>query len=104
MAAPAAVRWSGAAAASPATPCFRCGRSRSGSAAPFMASCAAKPKNKTRPYIVMEYFPGHSLHHYVVQSGPFSLAEFLSVAMQIAKGMFAVHQQHIIHRDLKPEN
>jgi serine/threonine protein kinase len=61
-------------------------------------------KNKTRPYIVMEYFPGHSLHHYVVQSGPFSLAEFLSVAMQIAKGMFAVHQQHIIHRDLKPEN
>ena len=64
----------------------------------------ADPKNKLRPYIVMDYFPGGNLATFVEQRGTLSPAWLVEIARQVAQGMQAAHQQNILHRDLKPDN
>ena len=62
---------------------------------------------QTRPYIVMDYFPGVSLQAHLEQLGPkaaLSLEDFLPIARQIAEAMLAAHGQDMLHRDLKPDN
>ncbi len=70
----------------------------------------------SRPYIVMDYFPGVTLETYVQQRGTMSEEELILVATQIAEGMLKVHQaptskyeqtenqEVVLHRDLKPAN
>jgi F-box protein 11 len=60
--------------------------------------------HKTRPYLVMDYFPGASLQEFVEQRGPLNLEQLLAVAMQVAEGMKVAHAQGVLHRDLKPAN
>jgi len=57
-----------------------------------------------RPYIVMDYFPGGSLQNFLQERGAIAADEIISVARQIAQGMWAAHQSSILHRDLKPDN
>jgi tRNA A-37 threonylcarbamoyl transferase component Bud32 len=62
---------------------------------------------RSRPYIVMDYFPGASLQDYLDQmKTPLGLAlpDFLAIAVPVAKGMRAVHARGVFHRDLKPDN
>jgi tRNA A-37 threonylcarbamoyl transferase component Bud32 len=58
----------------------------------------------TRPYIVMDYFPGSSMENFVQQRGTIAPDDLIVVANQIAQAMQAAHQQNILHRDLKPDN
>jgi serine/threonine protein kinase len=58
----------------------------------------------SRPYIVMEYFPGLSLSAHVQQHGQLPPSDLLAVARLIAAGMREVHRRRILHRDLKPDN
>lgn len=53
-------------------------------------------------FIVMEYVEGETLRHRLRQ--PFSMPEFLSVAVQCVEALVAAHERGIAHRDLKPEN
>jgi serine/threonine protein kinase/Flp pilus assembly protein TadD len=53
------------------------------------------------PYISLEYIEGESLADACLHS---SLSEKISLARQIAEGVYAAHQKGIIHRDLKPQN
>lgn len=55
-------------------------------------------------YLVMELMPGRSLRSVLAEHRTLEVNEALSIALQIAQGMSAVHQKNIIHRDLKPEN
>jgi formylglycine-generating enzyme required for sulfatase activity/tRNA A-37 threonylcarbamoyl transferase component Bud32 len=64
----------------------------------------ADPTTSSRPYIVMEYFPGESLEGYLQKHEPLTVAELLLLARQIAQGMTVVHAANILHRDLKPDN
>jgi serine/threonine protein kinase/HEAT repeat protein len=64
----------------------------------------ADPANKTRPYIMMEYFPGVSLEAYVEQSGPLPVPDALAVAARVAEALEAAHGKGILHRDIKPSN
>jgi serine/threonine protein kinase len=64
----------------------------------------ADPLKQSRPYIVMDYFPGGSLQNFVQVRGAISADEIISVARQIAQGMLAAHQSIILHRELKPDN
>ena len=57
-----------------------------------------------RPYIVMEYFSGPSLEKFIQDSGTITPEEMILVALQVAEGMHAAHQNNIFHRDLKPDN
>ena len=54
-------------------------------------------------FIVMELLEGRNLKD-VIQSGPLSQEQIVSMGVQIAEGLQAAHDRGIIHRDIKPAN
>lgn len=55
-------------------------------------------------YIVMEFVEGITLKKYIEHKGKLEIKEALGIAIQIAQGLLAAHDNHIIHRDIKPQN
>lgn len=55
-------------------------------------------------YIVMEYIEGITLKRYIERKGKLGVKESVSIAIQVAQGIEAAHNNHIIHRDIKPQN
>ncbi len=55
-------------------------------------------------YIVMELVEGITLKEYIKNKGRLSVREATSIALQIAAGLEAAHNNGIIHRDVKPQN
>jgi serine/threonine protein kinase/tetratricopeptide (TPR) repeat protein len=56
-----------------------------------------------RLYIVMDYYEGETLKKKIERS-PLQLQETLDIALQIARGLEAAHENNEIHRDIKPAN
>lgn len=56
-----------------------------------------------RPFIVMEYIEGPTLHQMIV-SAPLAIDTAMRFAVQIADAVEEAHRCGIIHRDLKPSN
>jgi tetratricopeptide (TPR) repeat protein len=56
-----------------------------------------------RPYIVMEFVAGQSLHA-MLQWRPLKPTRVVEIATQIADGLAVAHAAGILHRDLKPQN
>ena len=57
-----------------------------------------------RPYLVMEYLHGHTLHYEVTQRGALPPLEAISYVIHALQGISAVHELGVMHRDLKPAN
>ncbi|MCR5250997.1 MAG: Stk1 family PASTA domain-containing Ser/Thr kinase [Lachnospiraceae bacterium] len=55
-------------------------------------------------YIVMELVEGITLKKYIERKARLSVREAVSIAIQVAQGIEAAHNNHIIHRDIKPQN
>lgn len=55
-------------------------------------------------YIVMELIEGITLKKYIEKKGNIPVKEAVSIAIQVAQGIEAAHNNHIIHRDIKPQN
>lgn len=55
-------------------------------------------------YIVMELIEGITLKSYIAKKGKLEVKESIGIAIQVAQGIAAAHEQHIIHRDIKPQN
>ena len=55
-------------------------------------------------YIIMELIQGITLKKYIERKKKLEIRESIEVAMQVARGIEAAHQQQIIHRDIKPQN
>lgn len=55
-------------------------------------------------YIVMELVEGITLKSFIERKGKLNMREAIGIAVQIAQGMQAAHENHIIHRDIKPQN
>lgn len=56
-----------------------------------------------RSYLVMELLSGRTLSSEVAK-GPLELTRALQIAIQVTRGLQAVHDKGIVHRDLKPDN
>ncbi|WP_312425783.1 Stk1 family PASTA domain-containing Ser/Thr kinase [Lacrimispora sp.] len=55
-------------------------------------------------YIVMELIEGITLKNYINKKGCLDVKEAIGVAISVAQGIAAAHEQGIIHRDIKPQN
>ena len=55
-------------------------------------------------YIVMELVDGITLKKYIEKKQMLSVKESVSIAIQVAMGLEAAHNNGIIHRDIKPQN
>ena len=55
-------------------------------------------------YIVMELVEGITLKKYSEKKVRLTTKEAISIAIQVAMGIEAAHNNHIIHRDIKPQN
>lgn len=55
-------------------------------------------------FIVMELVEGITLKSYIMKKGHLDVKESIGIAIQVAQGIEAAHEQHIIHRDIKPQN
>ena len=56
------------------------------------------------PYAVFEYLEGQTLRQILDERERLSVAESLTVLIQVSSAMQAAHAMKIVHRDLKPEN
>jgi TolB-like protein/Flp pilus assembly protein TadD len=54
-------------------------------------------------FIVMPFYEGETLDQ-VIARGPLPFDRAIGIAMQIARGLAAAHEELIIHRDIKPQN
>jgi len=55
-------------------------------------------------YFIMEYVEGYTVHEHLVKEGPYSEADALAIAIQVAKALNHAHKAGLIHRDVKPKN
>ena len=55
-------------------------------------------------YIVMELVEGITLKSYIAKKGALGTKEAIGIALQMAQGIEAAHENGIIHRDIKPQN
>jgi serine/threonine protein kinase len=56
------------------------------------------------PYLVMEYFEGRSLKHYVTHFRELDYGQKTRILRQVADALAAIHARGITHRDIKPHN
>ena len=55
-------------------------------------------------FLAIEYVAGGTLGQLAARTGPLPLRRALRIAIQVAHGLQAAHDQGIVHRDLKPDN
>lgn len=79
-------------------------QSAAGLAHPNIVSVFDVGEDNGLHYIVMELVEGITLKKYIEKKGSLSVKEAVSIAIQVAQGIEAAHNNHIIHRDIKPQN
>jgi eukaryotic-like serine/threonine-protein kinase len=57
-----------------------------------------------RQFISMELVDGVDLRRWMRERGPLPREEAYEIALQLARGLEAVHEMGVVHRDLKPQN
>src|SRR4029453_3257711 len=55
------------------------------------------------PFLVSDLLEGQTLRDRL-NAGPVAVRKAIELALQLARGLQAAHEQGIVHRDLKPEN
>jgi serine/threonine protein kinase len=63
-----------------------------------------KPREKSRPYIAMEFVEGDSLRAIMDRERPMASERALPIARQLCEAVAYLHERGVVHRDLKPEN
>jgi serine/threonine protein kinase len=55
-------------------------------------------------FYAMEFVEGETLENLIKRSSRLEVKLALEIAMQVAAGLAAVHEQNLVHRDIKPAN
>ncbi len=68
--------------------------------------CAIHEYGEQGPYrfVAMELVDGVDLHQVIRERGPLPPKDAFDVAIQVAKGLSAIHEAGVLHRDLKTPN
>lgn len=61
-------------------------------------------ESQGRHFLAMEYVEGETLVEHIVHNGRMDESKALRIAIDLASGLRAVHEQDIIHRDVSPKN
>jgi serine/threonine protein kinase len=61
-------------------------------------------EEQSRPYLVMEFIEGETLHQLMTRSGPMEEKEAVRIAGIVCDALEHLRGKGIAHRDLKPEN
>ena len=62
------------------------------------------PKERSRPYLVMEYLVGQTLDEVMQHTKPMPEDEALRVVSRVCDALDYLHKHEVVHRDLKPQN
>jgi serine/threonine protein kinase len=57
-----------------------------------------------RPWIVMEYIPGTTLHDIIERRGPLAPEYVATIGVALLDALHAAHRVGVLHRDVKPRN
>lgn len=70
---------------------------------PNIAAIHGIEESERGPVLVLEFVPGTTLAARLAE-GPLPIDEAVRIAVEIARGLEAAHDEHLVHRDLKPSN
>jgi serine/threonine protein phosphatase PrpC len=62
------------------------------------------PKERSRPYLVMEYLQGQTLDEVMQNTRPMPEKDALQIVSRLCDALDYMHKHGVIHRDLKPQN
>ena len=62
------------------------------------------PKERSRPYLVMEHLEGQTLDEVMQQVRPMPEADALRIVSRLCDAIDYLHRHQVVHRDLKPQN
>src|SRR6516225_7519874 len=71
---------------------------------PNVASVFHLGRTGSSYFYAMEFVEGETLENLIKRSGRLEVKLALEIAMQVAAGLAAVHEQNLVHRDVKPTN
>ncbi len=57
-----------------------------------------------RPCIVMDFYPGGTLHDRLKAHGPLPVDEVISLGVVLSDALAFAHERGVLHRDVKPQN
>ena len=61
-------------------------------------------KEKSRPYLVMEYLEGQTLDQLLQHVKPLPVDDALRIVSRLGDAIGYLHRHNVVHRDLKPQN
>jgi serine/threonine-protein kinase len=65
---------------------------------------AVDEKEKSRPYLVMEYLEGQTLDQLMQHVKPLPVEDALRIMSRVCDAIEYLHRHSVVHRDLKPQN
>jgi serine/threonine protein phosphatase PrpC len=62
------------------------------------------PRQRSRPYLVMEYLEGQTLDEVMQRTKPLPAGDALQIVSRVCDALDYLHKHQVVHRDLKPQN